>query len=213
MQYTHEIREKKARYTGPRPSLPERRPEWADMMRDYLRDRNLSYLLARHNGWYPASYSNSPRIVIPCTNISGFPYFQARDMTGKSSLRYASPPAPREDSIVIVWPWDDATIVGEPNHGAVVLEGPMDALAVADLGFLGVALMGNQPTPDVLAHVAKMVRAFSPVIVVPDVDCVEFGATVVCALSQVNITSTILMPWKKDIGEMTRKERAGFFDL
>lgn len=202
--YLHEAREKKVRYVGPRPGFPEPCADYWNRMEIYLTERHLSFLAARGNGWYPAYYKSAPRIVIPCSNTAGVPYFQARDMGGKAQLRYASPPAPRDDSIVLVWPHVMKA------SGTVIVEGPMDALAAAGLGFLGIAVMGNQPTYEVIEHLAGFARSFQPVIVLPDADALEFGANVLCPLAMRGISGMIRAPHKKDLAEMRPEERKEF---
>jgi hypothetical protein len=201
--YAHEQREKKTRYEGPRPGFPEQDEDLDSRMDAYLHSRYLSPDLARANGWYPSRYKGAPRIVIPCSNSAGVPYFQARDMSGKAKLRYASPAASRDDSIVLLFPEGDF-------KGSAVFEGPMDALAAAAHGYLGVAIMGNQPTREVFEYLVKHVRAAQPVMVVPDMDMLEFGPAVLCALGQAGISGMIRVPHKKDLGEMNPKERMRF---
>jgi len=206
MFYQHEQREKRERYVGPRPGFPECVPEYWNDMKIYLAERQLNNRTAVENGWFLTFFQGCPRIVIPCSNSLGVPYFQARAMSSKVKLRYASPAASRDDSIVVVWPADRA-------KGSVVTEGPMDALASADLGYLGIATMGNQPNEEVLEHVASVVRSFQPVLVVPDADALEFGPLVLCALAQRGISGGIVAPHKKDIAEMSVKERKRFLWL
>lgn len=203
MQYQHEIREKKARYTGPRPAYPLPEEELEDRMESYLHARRLEYRLAKANGWYAAYYKSAPRIIIPCSNSEGVPYFQGRAMNDHE-LRYASPASPRDDSLVIVWPKSTASV------GGVVVEGPMDAMAAAGQGFVGVALMGNQPNEVVLDHLCKYARAFQPVLILPDIDALEMGPTVLCAIAQRGIGGTILSPLKKDLAEMSISQRREF---
>ena len=203
MIYRHEEREKKVRYVGPRPGFPEPCADYWNRMETYLNQRALSFSIAKGNGWYPAYYKSSPRIVIPCSNSAGVPYFQARDMGGKAMLRYASPPASRDDSLVLVWP------VGKAK-GTVIVEGPMDALAATDFGFLGIAVMGNQPTTEVLEHIAGFARSFQPMIVLPDAGALYFGANILCPLAQMGISGMIRTPYKKDLAEMEPKERKSF---
>jgi hypothetical protein len=203
MIYAHEQREKKARYIGPRPGYPKVQLRYADTMSDYLGDRHLSYELAVFNGWYPTHYRGSARVVIPCSNSAGVPYFQARDMSGESELRYASPPAPRDDSVVLVWPELRA-------KGTVIVEGPMDALAAAGLGFLGIAVMGNQPTAEVIDHIVPYAKSFQPVIVLPDADALYFGPYMLGSLVQRGIDGAIRAPYRKDLAEMSPKERRVF---
>ncbi len=205
LQYQHERKERDTKYIGPRPSFPKLKREAWPMMRQYLRARDLSASLAKDNGWYPTYYIDSNRIVIPCTNSDGIPYFQARDMRGKSKIRYASPAASRDDSIVIVWPEDF-------KHGGIIVEGPMDALAAAEFGFVGVALMGNVPTPEVVNHLVTMTRAFTPIYIIPDVDTPALGPTVLSALAQRGIATciTMLPPDEKDLAELPYNERKRF---
>jgi DNA primase len=127
-----------------------------------------------------------------------------------NELRYASPPVPRDDSLVIVWP--DET-VHTHRIGGVVTEGPMDALAAAGMGFVGVGLMGNCPTEAVLEHLALFARAFQPVYVIPDADAPEFGATVLGYLAQQGLNCTVRIAPKKDLAEMSTKERREFFNV
>ena len=208
MIYAHEIREKKIRWEGPRPSLPKVKDDifaWA-RFRKYLSARHLDPLLAKANGWYPARYKDTTRIIIPCSNRDGVPYFQGRAMND-DPLRYASPPVPRDDSIVIVWP-DQS----KPQRGGVIIEGPMDALASAGMGFVGVALMGSCPTEDVFDHLALFARAFQPLYVLPDADAPEFAAIVIGALAVRGLSCTARILPKKDLAEMTIKQRREFFN-
>lgn len=64
------------------------------------------------------------------------------------AIRYQSPFCHKEDAIVLVRP------PGMRASQMVVVEGPLDALAVAECGYLGCGLMGVNPPDDVLAHVA-----------------------------------------------------------
>jgi len=206
--YQHEIREKKAKYTGPRPELPAFAASLRKRMLHYLASRALDAELAIGNGWYPAYYRGAPRIIIPCSNEAGAVYFQGRAMDD-NKLRYASPYVPREDSIVIVWP-DDGKY--QSRFGGVVVEGPMDALAAAGLGFVGVAIMGNCPTEEVIDHLARFARGFQPVLVLPDIDAPSFGAAIVGPLAQRGISASMKTAMKKDLAEMTVEEREEFLN-
>jgi hypothetical protein len=86
----------------------------------------------------------------------------------------------------------------------------MDALAAAMEGYLGIGLMGNQPTTEVITHLSKFASTFPPVLIVPDADALEMGPDVLCALSQMNISGMILAPARKDLAAMSRKERRSF---
>lgn len=207
MDYQHEKDENDFVWHGPRPGLPEKDHGLGAMMMNYLASRQLSHHLARYNGWYTAEYKG-PRIVIPCSNSIGVPYFQARAMDS-NKLRYASPPASRDDSLVIVWP------VAKMTGQSVIVEGPMDALAVAEFGFVGIALMGNDPNLAVVQHIVNHVRGkFEPVMIVPDADTLEMGTRVLHALSQRNVRCHVsLLPFGKDLAEMSKKQRKGFLEV
>ena len=206
MTYQHEIREKKVRYRGPRPSIPRHNIRLDKMFDKYLGNRHLDPRLARANGWFPAVYKDAPRVIIPCTNSEGVSYFQGRDMTDTHPLRYASPASSRDDSIVLVWPDED-----NERKGLVICEGPTDALAAAGVGFVGIGLMGNQPTPEILDHVVIYARAIKPIIIVPDIDALEFGSTILNHLAQVALVARIYMPESKDLASMTVRQRETFF--
>ena len=206
MMYDHERKEKKARYVGPRPGYPELDPEGWSAFDAYLGMRGLDSTLAVANGWYPALYQGVPRIVIPCSNKAGVPYFQARDVTGRAKLRYASPPASRDDSIVTAWPLTEA-------KSCVILEGPMCALAAAAQGHLGIALMGNQPSREVMERVSFYAKSFKLVQILPDADMMSMGASVMSWLSQEGITCILRMLPKKDLADMSIKDRKGFLTL
>lgn len=200
MYYEHERKEKKATYTGPRPHMPRSDSDLWPMMEDYLLGRWLRSDIARASGWYPAHYAGCARIIIPCTNTLGVPYFQGRDMGGKSTIRYASPPAPRDDSIVVVWPMN-------ARRGTVVVEGPMDALAAAGEGYLGIGLMGNMPNSDVLDHVFTYAKMYAPLLILPDKDMLEMGPLVLCPMAQRGLVGTILMSQEKDLAAMVPSQR------
>ena len=202
MIYKHEQREKSG-YSGPRPGFPRPRFELLSQMREYLAGRELDSELAEANDWYPARYQNANRVVIPCSNSQGVPYFQARDMDGKAELRYTSPPASRDDSLALVWPQVKV-------KGTVVVEGPMDALAAAVFGWLGIGVMGNQPSEAIINHLATICRTFQPVYVIPDLDALFLGPAVFCPLVQRGISGAILIPQRKDLCEMPLAERKKF---
>ena len=132
---------------------------WATM-ENYLGLRKLSFSLARLNGWYPSTQAGDgyARIVIPAFSYqAGNRYWQARAIRRLTPIepRYQSPHnVSRGDAFVRVMP-----SVGTnwfPVIGLVIAEGPMDALAAAECGFVGVGLMGATPGTDVLTAVARL---------------------------------------------------------
>lgn len=177
MNYAHEYREKRE---NPKPLKPVVMPavneDLEGIMIRYLESRRLSAELAILNGWYPSEDYGTPRLVIPAsTLVNTWPYWQARAMSD-SPTRYKSPPAPRGDALVIVHP------EGSPK-GVLVVEGPMDALAGAGEGYVGVALMGNKPSEAVLEHLIYVLKTFAGEhVVLPDKDAFEEGATLAAKL-------------------------------
>ena len=135
---------------------------------DYLLSRGLLTHIASDNLWYPSSAAGdtSPRIVIPATAGAGNIFWQARAMDDNPK-RYQSPHAPRGDAVVLVWPSKL-----HPAKRAVIVEGPMDALAAASLGFLGVGLMGITPPDGALSLVCRMVAGMD-IALVADKDQVD----------------------------------------
>ena len=202
MFYEHEKKERTEAYHGPRPSFPERDPRFYGEMKIYLEERNLNFNIAIQNGWYPTiAIDRFSRIVIPCSNPSGVVYYQARAMADGVKLRYRSPAATRADSIVYVVPFLRA-------KGAVIVEGPMDALAAAGSGWFGIGLMGNMPGPGVISYVASLVKHLGRVLVVPDSDCIEMGSYIIGALAMHYVSSAfITIPEGKDLAELSLKKR------
>jgi DNA primase len=175
MEYAHERGERRQGSTPSKPVVlpPLSTAHWPQMQA-YLRKRGLSPPLAEYNGWYPTVDRNStPRIVIPAQSLlNTWPYYQARAMDD-SPKRYDSPRAPRGDALVVCHPQS-------PNSNYVVLvEGPMDALAAAECGYLGTALMGNTPSDTVIDHIRELTRPYHGIIVLSDVDAVGEAVEVV----------------------------------
>jgi len=203
MIYQHE-RKEPTHYDGPRPEMPKENESLRSKMSRYLEGRELSYALANNNFWYPSrDVDGYDRIVIPCSNSFGVTYYQARAMDRWVTIRYNSPLATREDSIVILWPEGNTRA-----KGTVICEGPMDALAAGGLGYVGIGLMGNQPSEPVVAHIVRLVDGFfEPVVIVPDLDHIEMGTYMVGSLAGYGIVARIVLPMKKDLCEMTFQER------
>jgi len=208
MIYQHEWKEPK-HYDGPRPKMPNENESLRPKMSRYLERRELSYALANNNFWYPSrSVDGYDRIVIPCSNSLGITYYQARAMDHWVTVRYNSPLATREDSIVILWP-DGNT----KAKGTVICEGPMCALAACGCGYIGIGLMGNQPSDTVVDHIVRLIRGyFEPVLIVPDLDHIEMGAFLVGSFASNSLSSSILLPKKKDLADMTMQARRELFD-
>lgn len=207
MIYNHERSESSWKtYSGPAPKFPDYKEEVEDRCRSYFRSRHLNWKLAALNGWYPTR-TDVERVVIPCNNSEGTVYYQARALDFITKLRYDSPVAPRGDSHVLVYP--HKTLKGS----AVIVEGPMDALAAADFGYLGIAVMGNNPSAEMLDLIVKRYgKSWVPFLIVPDKDCLTFGAGLVSQFAARGVKSRMVMlPNAKDICEMTLAQREKFF--
>lgn len=187
-----------------RPPMPKEEPHLIPEMKLYLNSRKLSYVVARDNGWYPSSQVDGyDRIIIPCSNSVGRPYWQARAIDDWVNIRYQSPRATRLDSIVMVWPK-----LNVKAKGAVVCEGPADSLAAAMCGYLGIGIMGNEPPDYVLGFIVSKVKgAYEPVCVVPDLDHIEMGAWMTGSLSAHGIKVEMRIPPKKDLAGLNVWQR------
>ncbi len=150
--------------------------EWC---REYLETRGLSWALAVQNGWYPSQHAGDwlTRIVIPAlSSTPGHAYWQARAISPAAFIRYQSPKGPRLDAVIVVNPLPQpcaAALKWEPV--TVLVEGPMDALAVAECGLVGIALMGATPGPTVLRSLYNRFKYGTAVFVMPDRDAVPEG--------------------------------------
>lgn len=212
-EYAHENRERKEpQQAVVRTCMPPSDDlRWGDMAQ-YLFLRRLPFDVAVANGWYPSTHAGDreARIVIPATNTAGFVFWQARAMgappNGVQSqrwLRYQSPHGvPRLDSVVLVWPnvvWTGA---------AAIVEGPMDALAAAGAGAIGVGLMGAQPPMAVCQFVARRLAGWR-VLAVADSDALQAAARTVGVLASLGLASSlVLVPSPaKDLAELGPQER------
>lgn len=215
--YTHEARERVAAARDPlpvtdRPMPPVSARLWPGFTR-YLSQRGLSAPLARENGWYPSEDVPGdapgvvPRIVIPATASAGHIYWQARAM-GPWEPRYRCPRYPRRDAIVWTWPERSRA------RGVVVVEGPMDALAAAEVGFYGAAMMGVDPPYAAITFLALWCRRHAYVqkaVIVPDGDA--SGPTlskVALVLASLGIDAYTLTPRDKDLASMSAADRKEF---
>lgn len=187
-------------------SLPPPTPGLWAQAEGYLRSRDLSVELARLNGWYPSDQAGSdgrPRLVIPATSrVPGNRFWQARRIDGDDPPRYTSPKAPRGDAVVVVWPRL------RPPRGAAIVEGPFDALAAAGEGYLGLAMLGNTPSDEVLDFMTVLLCGQSTSVLVLDEDAPEAAADIVCRLARKGVTAVLRAPYPgKDLAEVPRTLR------
>lgn len=204
MNYAHEFQERRESSKPLKPVVMPKEARGLDaMMVHYLLNRRLSPALAYNAGWYPADDNGTPRLVIPAsTLVNTWCYYQARAMSD-SPIRYKSPAAPRGDALVIVHP------EGSPK-GVLVVEGPMDALAGAGEGYVGVALMGNKPSEAVLEHLIYVLKTFAGEhVVLPDKDAFEEGAALAAKLWSRGIRCHLKqIRGAKDLAELSPIQRS-----
>ncbi len=174
-----------------------------DRMNAYLKDRDLDPEVARVNGWYPSDSAGDDfvRIVMPAKRTDGRVFWQARALNPVLAKRYQSPHGARGDAVIVVRP------LHEPKVAAMV-EGPMDALAVAGAGFLGVAMMGNTPPLCVLEHVLNITIYMESLQVIADADSVEKWAHLVSYFTTRSVKTKLRYPYPyNDVAEMSAANR------
>ena len=165
MLYTHERKTEST--ASPNTMWPEMSTRGIDHndMKKYLVERGLNFDIAELNGWYPSrsAMDNFLRVVIPAVSTkNGHVYWQARAVSPNVHIRYQTPRGPRCGALVYVKAFEDKL-----TKQIVVVEGPMDALAVASCGVDAVALMGMFPGQLALNHLAVLVNK-RPALVILD---------------------------------------------
>ena len=185
--------------------MPPYEPRLQRSMEEYLVSRGLSPRIAEDNGWYPTmDYQLCPRVVIPASSlVNSWPYYQARLIVEAhpNVKRYVSPAAPRGDALAVVFPSSCAL-------GSIIVEGPMDALAAAGMGYVGVALMGNKPGEDVLDHIKEIVGVYGDCFVIPDRDAFQEGAELTAKLWTRGVRCTLKsIQDAKDLAELSPERR------
>lgn len=207
---------------------------------EFIRGRGIDPHVAKLNAWYPSRQAGDDclRVVIPGTSRDqANQFWQARlveeghnpdpntppvpvEPTGEALAaptapkRYQSPYATRGDALIVLHPDYSGPGNDSPPPGSVLVEGPFDALAAAELGLLGVALMGNNPSAEALEHAVEWLRAAPPAVMVTDGDATVQGATLAGRLlAQYGLKSLlVLSPYPyKDLGEMPLSERRRLF--
>ena len=88
----------------------------------------------------------------------------------------------------------------------------MDALAAATTNHIGIAAMGKANVEGILnylkgEHPYGQVFRDLPVVVVPDLNAIDFGARAVAELSLAGIRAKIKLPPCEDLAAMGREER------
>ena len=178
---------------------------------NYLRERNLDYELARENCWFPSrTVDGYDRLVVPGTSDQeGNLYWQARLIQGHVAgpqaqpRRWESPHGiARGNSVCLVWPRTLAA-----GRAAAIVEGPMDALAAAGEGVLGVGLMGVHPADEVLELTKRLLRGTVPIMVM-DLNAEKEWMVVQARLRELGCPGHLVSPYPgKDLAQLTRPER------
>ena len=187
-------------------ALPQRTMlDEGTLLDKYLYSRELSPTLAKQNGWYLSRHAGdwNDRVVIPAqSEIKDLKFWQARYIGSDPTIkRYQSPPGPRMDALVVVYP------DGVPTY-AVVVEGPLDGLAAAGEGALGIGLMGATPSVLVLDYLAKRCQGLKTVVVA-DNDAMDKATMIIAELFDRDIAATLCTPPEpyKALAEMPKELR------
>lgn len=196
----------------PEVKFPPVNPELWSAFYGYLDGRGLDAELARTNGWYPTSQAKDsiPRILIPGKRTDGKVFWQARAIDPKEKRRYESPSGVRGDALIVVEP-----DFGEYAAGrAALVEGPMDALAAAECGVIGISLMGNTPNKESLEHVVKLLENIQLLYIVSDSDALrESTHTMTWLRLRTKAKAQLWYPHPyKDLADMPFEKRAMRFE-
>ena len=120
--------------------------------------------------------------------------------------RYDSPCGPRRDALIQV-----ASFKITPLKRICIVEGPMDALALAELdNTIAYSIMGGNPSSEQIQHLVKQIQSLCPQVVycVADKDNVGGMAGVQSRLAQYGTKSILTRPLdKKDVACYTLQER------
>ena len=201
----YKINEAKSDLSEKPEPYPEETVRLLPAMRAYLHGRDLSFSTAIGHLWYPTNEVKErdpvPRIIIPAINKYQRPYWQGRAML-KHDLRYRSAKGGRFGSIIVVWPMVHC------KKEIVLCEGPMDALAAAGLGYLGIATMGALFTKYAIKFIKSVLPSDTVIIIVPDIDTPEFGVENISSLSISGRDTVLKMPvGGNDLASMSLEAR------
>ena len=207
MFYSHERKEQTGSVNTVWPEMSTRGIDQDDMKK-YLVMRGLNVAVAELNGVYPTrnATDNFLRVVIPAVSTKEkHIYYQARAVSQNVHLRYQTPKGPRCGALIFVKAFEN-----KPTKAIVIVEGPMDSLAVASCGYDSVALMGMKPGVLALEHLVKLVAGRPALISLdnePEAKAAAFD--IALKLSSAGSMTFCESPKKgyKDLAEMPPKER------
>lgn len=214
MIYQHEIKEAKREPNTGVISEPPPVPLFTQdvgispwqVMSNYLDTRGISFANARYNGCYPISRKGLRMYIPALTRLDGHHYWQARSLDGHQ-LRYDSPFGPRRDALVLTRNLCRVTEL----VNVVVVEGPLDALAVSEIeGFVGIGLMGIKPPDEALVHLLSHLDFQKPrvILLIADRDSVGEMAKIQGWLAMRGYPSELRVPQGfKDVCEGTVEQR------
>jgi hypothetical protein len=114
--------------------------------------------------------------------------------------RYQSPHGSRGNAVIVVYP-----LRGMVKR-LVICEGPMDALAAAAVGYLGIALMGNTPPSVCFDYIAARWSG-QEALVVPDRDAPGPGAQWLAELTQREMRARLVILAAKDLAALNVSAR------
>lgn len=180
-----------------------------DDCKAYMKERGLSWELAEANGWYPSrnAMDNFLRIVIPAKSpVKDHVYWQARAISKNVHIRYQTPKGPRQGALITV----DGDYLNAATSKVVIVEGPMDALAVADCGWDAIALMGMCPGALALSHLVKLVEKRPALIVLDNEPAAQAAAhsIAMCLASAGGKAHVEKLSYAKDLAAVVSKVRS-----
>jgi hypothetical protein len=206
MSYTHEFDKPKASVVNT--VWPHRNDgdRANNLFREYLKRRRLDFETAYLAGWYMSSM-DCDRVVIPCvTTKPDHVYYQARAIDKKMKLRYRSPFGARHGALCTV---DTLNIA--PSSCVAIVEGPMDALALASHGVDSIAIMGIRPDQETRDHLLKRLDSkkyrVCAVIFDNEDEAKACALRLSLAISTHGIVSSVLSTKSKDCADATDAER------
>lgn len=172
--------------------------------REYLRQRRIDFETAYLTGVYPSNM-DCLRAVLPCVSRKeGHAYYQARAIPSHATVRYRSPMGARHGALFC------ADSVSESSPFLCLVEGPMDALALASCGVDSIALMGISPDEETRHHVIHRLKVNPrPVVIMFDNEdeAQSKASELALYLASYGFPSRVFIPKSKDFAASSDSER------